>query len=73
MSAAERGGFSFYRGAFFTSSHVFGIAGSIALAAGADWGMYLVTVSYVNGLVAGIWNAWMMMLGIGRGERRHTR
>lgn len=72
MSAAERGGFSFYRGAFFTTAYLFGIAGTIALISGADWGMYLVTVSYVNALVAGIWNAWMMMLGIGRGERKHS-
>jgi hypothetical protein len=73
MSAAARGGFSFYRGAFFSSGYLVGIAGTIALIMGADWGMYLVTVSYVIGLVAGIWNAWMMMLGIGRDEKRHTR
>ena len=73
MSAAARGGFSFYRGAFFSSGYLIGIAGAIALMTGADWGLYPVTVSYVTSLVAGIWNAWMMMLGIGRGERKHSR
>jgi hypothetical protein len=70
MSTAERGGFSFYRGAFFTSGSLVGIAGAVALVAGANWGLYLVTVGYMNGLVAGIWNAWMMMMGIGRDERK---
>ncbi len=73
LSAAERGGFSIYRGIFFTTGYLFGIAGTIALAVGAEWGLYLVTVCYVNSLVAGIWNAWMMMLGIGRGERKRRR
>jgi hypothetical protein len=73
LSAAERGGFSIYRGIFFTSGYLIGIAGTIALAAGAEWGLYLATVCYVNSLVAGIWNAWMMMLGIGRGERKRRR
>jgi hypothetical protein len=73
MSAAARGGFSFFRGIFFTTGYLIGIAGTIALTAGAEWGMYLVTVCYVNCLVAGVWNAWMMMLGIGRDERKHTR
>jgi uncharacterized membrane protein len=73
MSAAARGGFSFYRGAFFTTGYLFGIAGTIALIWDADWGMYLVTASYVFSLVAGIWNAWMLMLGIGRGEEKRKR
>jgi hypothetical protein len=73
MSAAARGGFSFYRGAFFTAGYLFGIVGTIALIWGADWGMYPVTAAYVFSLVAGIWNAWMMMLGIGRDETKHTR
>jgi hypothetical protein len=73
MSAAARGGFSFYRGAFFTTGYLFGIAGTIALIWDADWGMYPVTASYVFSLVAGIWNAWMLMLGIGRGEEKRKR
>jgi len=58
---------------FFTAGYLFGIVGTIALIWGADWGMYLVTAAYVFSLVAGIWNAWMMMLGIGRDETKHTR
>jgi hypothetical protein len=73
LSAAKRGGFSFYRGIFFSSGYLIGIAGAIALVMDTEWGLYLMTVCYVNSLVAGIWNAWMMMLGIGRGERKHTR
>jgi len=73
MSAVARGGFSFYRGAFFTTGYLVGIAGAIALVVGADWGLYLVTVSYTHSLVAGVWNAWMMMLGIGRGEEKRKR
>ena len=73
MSAHARGGFSFYRGIFFTSGYLVGIAGTIVLITGADWGLYLVTISYTNSLVAGFWNAWMMMLGIGRGEEKRKR
>lgn len=73
MSAAERGGFSFYRGMFFTTGYLVGIAGSMALMVADDWGLYLVTISYTHSLVAGIWNAWMMMLGIGRGESKRRR
>jgi hypothetical protein len=61
MSAAERGGY------------LVGIAGSMALMVADDWGLYLVTISYTHSLVAGIWNAWMMMLGIGRGESKRRR
>jgi len=73
MGAHARGGFSFYRGIFFTTGYLIGIAGAIALIVGPGWGLYLVTVSYIHSLVAGIWNAWMMMLGIGRGEEKHKR
>jgi hypothetical protein len=73
MNARERGGFSFYRGIFFTTGYLIGIAGSIALIVGPEWGLYLVTISYAHSLVAAVWNAWMMMLGIGRGEEKHKR
>jgi hypothetical protein len=73
MSAAARGGFSFYRGIFFTTGYLVGIAGTIGLIVGADWGLYPVTVGYTHSLVAGVWNAWMMMLGIGRGEEKRKR
>jgi hypothetical protein len=67
--AAGRGGYSIYRGVFFISGFVLGVAGSVAMAVGAEWGIYLVTVCYVSSLIATVWNAWAMMLGIGRGER----
>ena len=70
--AARRGGYSFYRGISFISGYVLGIAGAVALIIGAEWGYYLVTVCYVSSLVATVWNAWAMMLGIGRSERKHT-
>ena len=73
MSAAARGGFSFYRGIFFTTGYLVGIAGAVALIGGETWGLYLVTISYAHSLVASIWNAWMMMLGIGRGEEKRKR
>ena len=73
MSAQARGGFSFYRGIFFTTGYLIGIAGTTAIILGADWGLYLVTVSYTHSLIAGVWNAWMMMLGIGRGEEKRKR
>jgi hypothetical protein len=71
--AAKRGGYSIYRGAFFISGFVLGVAGSIAMIAGAGWGLYLVTVCYVSSLIATVWNAWVMMLGIGQGERKIAR
>jgi hypothetical protein len=71
--AAKRGGYSIYRGAYFISGFVFGVAGSIAMIAGAEWGLYLVTICYVSSLIATVWNAWAMMLGIGQGERKTAR
>jgi hypothetical protein len=71
--AAKRGGYSIYRGASFISGYVLGVAGSAALVAGAAWGLYLVTACYVSSLVATVWNAWAMMLGIGQSERKNVR
>jgi hypothetical protein len=70
--AARRGGYSIYRGVSFIGGFVLGIAGAVALIAGAEWGYYLVAACYVSSLVATVWNAWAIMLGIGRGERKHT-
>jgi hypothetical protein len=71
--AARRGGYSIYRGVAFISGYVLGLAGAIALIAGAEWGLYLVTACYVSSLVSTVWNAWAMMIGIGQSERRRTR
>ncbi|HTQ81650.1 MAG TPA: hypothetical protein VMI47_00130 [Pseudolabrys sp.] len=65
-----RGGFSVRRGAQFISGYVIGVAGSTAVVVGYEWGMYLVTLCYANCMIASIWNAWMIMLGIARGERK---
>jgi hypothetical protein len=71
--AAARGGYSIYRGICFIGGFGLGIAGSVALIAGAAWGLYLITACYVSSVVATVWNAWAMMLGIGQGERKRKR
>ena len=67
--ARGRGGFSVRRSEFFIAGFVVGIVGSGVLAAGRESGMFAITVSYASLLVASIWNGWMIMQGIGRGER----
>ena len=67
--ARGRGGFSVRRGTIFIVGYVIGIVGAGAVAAGREWGMYGVTVSYTLLLVISIWNGWMIMQGIGRGEK----
>ena len=71
--AAKRGGYSIYRGVFFISGFVLGVAGSIVMIAGVEWGLYLVTVCYVSSLIATVWNAWAITLGIARGKRKTAR
>ncbi len=73
QASPRRGGFSTRRAAFFITGYLFGIAGSAVTAAGAEWGMYLVTASYASSLIACIWNAWMIMLGVGQSEKKHAR
>jgi hypothetical protein len=68
IPGARRGGFSLRRAAFFIASYVAGIVGAAALVGGSEWGMYAVTMSYTSLLIASIWNGWMIMQGIGRGE-----
>jgi len=58
---------------FFISGFVLGVAGSIVMIAGAEWGLYLVTVCYVSSLIATVWNAWAITLGIARGKRKTAR
>lgn len=67
--ARGRGGFSVRRAQFFIAGYLVGIVGAGAIVGGAEWGMYGVTVSYMSLLIASIWNGWMIMQGIGRGER----
>jgi hypothetical protein len=72
-ASQRRGGFSIRRAAFFIAGYLFGIAGAAAMIAGADWGMYLVTICYANCLIATIWNAWMIMLRVGQSEKKPER
>jgi hypothetical protein len=67
--ARGRGGFSVRRAEFFIVGYLIGVLGAGAIVAGAEWGMYAVTLSYTSLLIASIWNGWMIMQGIGRGER----
>jgi len=67
--ARGRGGFSVRRARFFIAGYLIGIVGAGMVTAGKEWGMYAVTVSYTSLLIASIWNGWMIMQGIGRGER----
>jgi hypothetical protein len=67
--ARGRGGFSVRRAEFFIFGYVVGLVGAGALAAGREWGMYAITASYASLLIASVWNGWMIMQGIGRGER----
>src|SRR3974390_1991528 len=68
--ARGRGGFSVRRAEFFIAGYLVGVVGAGTGAAGAEGGMYAVTLSYTSLLIASIWNGWMIMQGIGRDERR---
>jgi hypothetical protein len=46
-----------------------GTVGAGAVATGREWGMYVVSMSYTIVLTISIWNGWMIMQGIGRGEK----
>lgn len=72
-ASKRRGGFSIYRAVFSITTGVVGLAGSAALIASAEWGLYLVSASYVAFLLASIWNAWNIMLGIGQSEHKSAR
>jgi len=58
---------------FFIVGYCVGIVGAAAVAAGSEWGMYGVTVSYTSLLIASIWNSWMIMRGIGQDERKRSQ
>jgi hypothetical protein len=68
-----RGGFSVHRAEFFIAGYCLGIVGAGAVAAGKEWGMYGVTISYASLLIASIWNGWMIMQGIGQDERKRAK
>jgi hypothetical protein len=64
----NRGSYSIYRGMINIGAYLFGVAGGLSLIALSNWGLYLVTVSYVAFLVSGILNAWTIMFGVGQME-----
>lgn len=68
IPGARRGGFSVRRAVFFIAGYLVGVVGAGAVAAGSEPGMYGVTLSYTSLLIASIWNGWMIMQGIGRGQ-----
>jgi hypothetical protein len=55
----------------FIVCFLLGIAGSAALIANANWGLYLISVSYLTILIAVALNAWTIMLGVGQTEKRN--
>ena len=66
----RQGGYSIYRAMNYIAGYLVGIAGGAALIEQSNWGLYLVTVAYVNFLVGAIWNAWAIMLGVGATAKR---
>ena len=64
-----RGGFSVRRAGIFIAAYLVGFIGAGVVATGREWGMYGVSMSYTMLLTISIWNGWMIMQGIGRGEK----
>jgi hypothetical protein len=69
----RRGGFSARRALFVLFAGFVGLGGSISIMLGGGWGLFFVTASYAGCLIFAIWNAWMIMLGIGRLEQKRRR
>ncbi|HEY5280842.1 MAG TPA: hypothetical protein VIJ67_13930 [Pseudolabrys sp.] len=67
--ASRSGGWAISRAIRYIVAFLFGLAGSAALIEHANWGMYLMTASYVFLLIAIVLNAWAIMLGIGQLEQ----
>jgi hypothetical protein len=68
QNKGNRSGFPIYPFVTYTASYLLGIAGGAGLIEHANWGMYLVAISYVTILVAVALNAWTIMLGVGQTE-----
>jgi modulator of FtsH protease len=68
----DRGGFQSYTTLRFITSDLLGIVGGIYLVKLSNWGLYLITASYVIFLASVIFNAWLIMLGVGQ-ARKTTR
>jgi hypothetical protein len=65
----RRGGLSPYRALAFHGSFLFSFAGGVCLIESLNWGMYLVTASYIVLIIAVAMNAWAIMLGVGQDEK----
>lgn len=65
----DRGGFQIYTTARFITSDLLGLAGGAFLIALSNWGMYLITTSYLIFIGSVIYSAWLIMLGVGQAER----
>jgi len=65
-----RSGWRIYRAIAFVSGLLLGAAGGICLIKGLSWGLHLVTASCITFLVTVAMNAWSIMLGVGRSEKK---
>ncbi len=68
--SAQIAGFAIYRSYVFVASFLIGIAGGVGLASHAEWGLYLVSASYLSLLVSVSLNSWSIMLGVGEMGRK---
>ena len=67
---AHRGGFALYRTAIFVLCYLLGVAGGALLIVGHNYGLYLITASFLGFLVSVALNAWLIMQGVGQLETK---
>jgi len=60
------GGFQAYTALRFIISDLLAIAGGVLLIESSNWGLYVMTASYIVFLGSVILNAWLIMLGVGQ-------
>lgn len=65
----NRGGFQAYTSLRFITSDILGIAGGAYLVELSNCGLYLMTASYIIFLGSVVFNAWLIMLGVGQAGR----
>jgi energy-converting hydrogenase Eha subunit A len=66
----KRAAYSLYRGSINIAGYCLGIAAGACLFERSNWGMYLITVSFIAFLVSAILNAWTIMSVVGQAETR---
>lgn len=66
---ARHGGWAIHRNLAYTAGYLLGVAGGAVLIGLGQWGLYLVTASYILLLVFVVMNAWAILLGLGLAER----